>query len=80
VGREDHTATLLGNGKVLIAGGGGDRSAEQYDPTAGKFTATGNMITARYFHTTTLLLSGKVLIAGGTSDGNTAFTSAELYQ
>jgi len=77
--RADHTATLLGNGKVLLAGGG-DASSELYDPTAGRFAATGSMTAKRYFHTATLLLSGKVLIAGGTYDGNTAFASAELYQ
>jgi len=79
VARSSHTATLLGNGKVLIAGGiisfTGLASAEVYDPAAGTFTATaGSMTAARYTHTATMLLSGKVLIAGGSGG-----TIAELY-
>jgi hypothetical protein len=47
----------------------------------GTFTATGKMITPRYFHTTTLLPDGRVLIAGGDSSYSTsdAEASAELY-
>src|SRR5260370_19782560 len=62
-----HTATLLPNGKVLVAGGldsGFHRSAsaEVYDPASGTWTATGSLATARYSHTTTLLPNGKVLV------------------
>jgi hypothetical protein len=81
-GRIGHTATLLGNGKVFIAGGmNGDylRSAELYDPTANGFTAvsSGQMVDGRGYHTATLVGS-KVLLAGGrgTSD---YLTSAEIY-
>jgi hypothetical protein len=68
-----HTATLLNNGKVLVAGGtdssgGGGAavpSAELYDPASGTFSFTGSMLTDRAQHTATLLPSGEVLIAGG---------------
>src|SRR6266480_6569817 len=63
-----HTATLLPNGKVLVAGGDNGSalsSAELYDPVSGTWTATGSLGTARKNHTATLLASGKVLVAGG---------------
>jgi len=68
-----HTATLLLDGKVLVAGGVGLSSAELYDPASGTWAATGSLNTIRYRPTATLLLDGKVLVADG-SDG-----SAELY-
>ena len=67
--RDHHTATLLPNGKVLVAGGFNNSehlaSAELYDPASGTWTATGSLATARYGHTATLLPNGKVLVAGG---------------
>ena len=73
-----HTATLLPNGKVLIAGGYLDASAELYDPATGTWSATGELSEARWSHTATLLLNGKVLVAGGRQEGYT-IASAELY-
>lgn len=85
--RASHTATLLLNGKVLIAGGfrkGADgysqvyfKSAELYDPKTRTFTPTGDMTEPRCGHTATLLQNGKVLIGGGY--GNGALASAEIY-
>lgn len=84
VARDDFTATLLGNGKVLLAGGMGVgilASAELYDPLAGTFSATGSMAAARTGHTATLLPDGRVLIAGGAGDDGYGDTiaSVELY-
>src|SRR5207302_1595113 len=81
--RREHTATLLPNGKVLVAGGYNFSfltSAELYDPasgTNGTWTATGVLNTARTNHTATLLPNGKVLVAGGFN--GLYLTSAELY-
>ena len=61
-----HTATLLGNGKVLIAGG--YPTAELYDPATGTFAVTGayagSYTGPLYVFTATLLLDGRVLITG----------------
>jgi N-acetylneuraminic acid mutarotase len=80
--RGGDSATLLRDGRVLVAGGQ-DRSAELYDPTSGSWSVTGNMIKRRSGHTATLLPNGKVLVAGGCSTGVPGFcdelSSAELY-
>ncbi len=81
--RSGHTATLLPDGKVLIAGGmrrNQDfyKSAELYDPSTGKFQRTGEMNQRRVGHIAVLLGSGKVLIAGGWV-GMGGTDSAELY-
>ncbi len=76
-----HTATLLPNGRVLIAGGGGCTvvsGTEVFDPNAGTFTASSPMMSPRGQHTATLLGNGKVLIAGGMSNASSLGT-AELY-
>ena len=79
--RWGHTASVLGSGKVLLAGGilGGNilASAELYDPASGTFSVTGSMVQARFSHTASVLGSGKVLVAGG--DWGGAISSAELY-
>jgi hypothetical protein len=64
--RSSHTATLLNNGQVLIAGGYSN-TAELYDPASGIFTSTGSMAVTRAGHTATLLNDGRVLIAGGSA-------------
>jgi hypothetical protein len=81
-----HTATVLPDDRVLIAGGTNAAfwtrvydSAELYDPRTGEFTPTGTMAGARFGHSATLLPDGRVLIVGGTSDGTKPLASAELY-
>jgi WD40 repeat protein len=80
--RASHTATLLPDGKVLIAGGEDVtyilETAELYDQSSGTFTATGSMKTGREEHTATLLPNGKVLIVGGWA-APSALSSVELY-
>jgi len=68
--REHHTATILPNGKVLVAGGtsfgaGLFTSTELYDPAAGTWSATGSLGSARVFHVTMQIQDGSVLVAGG---------------
>jgi len=84
--RASHTATLLPNGKVLVAGGfmsvtngsayGGAAatSSELFDPSTGTWTISGNLNYGRSGHTATLLPNGKVLAAG-----SAASLSAELF-
>ncbi len=89
-----HTATRLGDGRVLVAGGyksdpptgsghyiptSFDR-AELYDPVTGVWTVTGSLNHARDSHTATLLPNGKVLVAGGDdSNSGRPLASAELF-
>ncbi len=84
-GRYNHSATLLPDGKVLVAGGiavccDSIASAELYDPASGTWTATGSLANVREQHTATLLPNGKVLVAGGNGDFfYSSLASAELY-
>lgn len=78
--RNGHTATLLSDGQVLVAGDTSITSAELYDPVAESFSLTGEMIQPRGSHTATLLPNGLVLIAGGyIASGPVTTSSAELY-
>jgi hypothetical protein len=87
VPRTFHTATLVPNGNVFLAGGSSRNiptsSTELYNPSTGTFTAAGDMTTPRYEHTATLLPDGKVLITGGLMRGEggllTPQATAELY-
>src|SRR5215470_16139491 len=81
--RSQHSATLLPDGRVLIAGGGSGNasiltSAEIYDPGTGTFRAAASMTAARRMHTATLLPDDRVLIVGGYGAGG-VLASAELF-
>jgi hypothetical protein len=82
--RSGHTATLHRDEKVLIVGGG-DSTAELFDPTNGTFSVTGPPLTGRLNATATLLADGRVLIVGGLGltprpDGSLpTLNSAEIF-
>jgi len=85
--RQEHTATLLPNGKVLVAAGSLNNnytslsSAELFNPANGLWRNTGSLNTPRMRQPTTLLPNGKVLVAGGDNLPSTGWllSSAELY-
>jgi WD40 repeat protein len=78
--RYGHTATLLTDGQVLVAGGGGfpcsgnfcystvNQSAEIYNPGTHSWTSTENF-SRRSYHSATLLADGRVLVVGGLNFG-----------
>ena len=85
--RAAHTATLLSDGRVLVAGGctvdgcemaAAGATAELYDPRARRFAPAGRMAAMRGGHTATRLADGTVLLAGGW-DGGRQLATAELY-
>ncbi len=88
-GRVFHSATLLSNEKVLVAGGENNNtqsrtvfaSAELFDPATGTFLATGTMRTTRAFFEMVPLTNGQVLAAGGDTGSSqvTPTAAAELY-
>ncbi len=74
------TATLLNDGRVLVAGGNwAHSSAEIFDPVTGSFSRISNMIAEHKYFSATLLKDGRVLIAGGWDSSNWSQTSAEIY-
>jgi N-acetylneuraminic acid mutarotase len=84
--RVAHTATLLQNGRVLVAGGNATRfgspsalaGAELYNPATGSWSPAAAMSRARVAHTATRLQDGRVLVVGG-RNGSGALAGAELY-
>jgi hypothetical protein len=79
--RRLHTATLLANGQVLVAGGapvGPAAISEIYDAATETWTNSGTMNTGREFHTATLLMDGTVMVTGGQT-ANRLLAGTEVY-
>ena len=80
--RRHHTATVMQDGTVLVAGGenesGGIAAVEIYDPVARTFTLTAPMLERRYKHTATLLPDGRLFVCGG-AETIEALRSCEVY-
>jgi N-acetylneuraminic acid mutarotase len=77
-----HTATLLPDGRVLVAGGSASAAqstAELYDPTTGAWSPTGSMMVRHQQHVAVLLPNGTVLVAGGYSSSVTVTNAAEVF-
>ena len=92
--RVDHTATLLADGRVLVAGGASQErppgcdggcdfslaTTELFDPATNAWTAGGNLNVARSSAAATLLPDGRVLLAGGYDHGGgRSLASSELF-
>jgi len=86
--RSGHTATLLRDGTVLVAGGstrtsyqagGTTREAERYDPRTDRWSPAGQLATGREGHTATPLADGRVLVVGGRPDILAYGAPAEIY-
>lgn len=87
--RNGQTATVLQDGRVLVAGGtfsnhddtilAGTKllaSTDIYDPATNTWAQGENMLTPRSLHTATLLADGRVLVTGGIA--TTSDTSATV--
>src|SRR3989442_5239038 len=81
--RELHTATLLNNGKVLIAGGLNlatfPLAAVLFDPVTASFTATGSLGAVPHSATATLLNNGMVLVAAAKTSSGPFVIASELF-
>jgi N-acetylneuraminic acid mutarotase len=91
VARAYHTATLLPDGEVLVAGGATTyngvrgsvtKSAEIYNPRSNKWRSAAQMSVARYADAAVGLSDGRVLVVGGwsfTTNTDPSLASAEIY-
>lgn len=81
VPRFNHSAVRLDDGRVLVVGGNGLRSAEVYSPTTSSFTRVGDMSVAHGLgHVAVKLPDGRVLVVGGDATLNIQPTAvADLF-
>jgi Kelch motif/Galactose oxidase, central domain len=81
--RDDHSATLLRDGRVLVAGGwsvgGVLASSELFDPHTETFAVGPSMSSRRAGATATLLRDGRVLVAGGFVDNRPTVSLADVF-
>src|SRR5436190_14982055 len=81
--RSGATASVLQDGRVLIAGGqnagGASNTLEIFDPNSGNFSNAGTMSSPRQDHAAAVLSDGRVLIVGGSSDGTNALNTTDIY-
>jgi N-acetylneuraminic acid mutarotase len=85
--RTYHTAVLLADGQVLLAGGiaygtvgiVATATCEIYNPATNKWIKTRSMSEARWGPGSVLLPDGRVLAMGGTTTGGLPLDSAEIY-
>jgi hypothetical protein len=81
--RVNHTATLLADGRVLVAGGSLGSMVhvdiELFDPATGSSVTVGSMLQPRTRHAAARLADGSVLIAGGTTTSGTVLQSVERF-
>ena len=80
--RAHHTATVLSDGRILIAGGSqGSRllpECEVYDPERGQFHATAPLNFPRTGHTAVTVAGGRIVLAGG-FDGKSLLDTIEVF-
>ena len=85
VARAWHTAVVMADGRVLVAGGREPvtATAEVYDPATSTWATVGEMKTPRADHTATRLPDGRVIVVGGATAGPpwhpTRTASTEIY-
>ena len=83
VPRSSQTATALGGGTVLIAGGSSNggplATAEIFDTATNTSTPTGDMATARWLHASVALSDGRVLTVGGENADGERLRSVEIF-
>jgi N-acetylneuraminic acid mutarotase len=84
IGRSDHAAALLADGRVLATGGHdgslvATASTELREPATGQWSKGPDLMTARELHAEVALLDGSVMVIGGVSSNGRALASTEVY-